>query len=107
RYYGIVGHLVFTARRRTGEGYMQNRFQDLRRVVIARLTQMRTIPPACAVAAGVALGWPAGAVAQAVTEFSIPTTVTSDPFSVTVGSDGALWFTDVFANKIGRADTAG
>src|SRR5215470_3620690 len=86
---------------------MQNRFQGLRHLVTILLGQVRTVPRACAVAAAVALGWPAGAVAQGITEFSIPTTVTSDPFSVTAGSDGALWFTERFANKIGRIDTAG
>src|SRR5215467_9647944 len=86
---------------------MQNRFQDLLRLVIAQLAQVRTIPPACAVAAGVALGWPAGAAAQGITEFNIPTTVTSDPFSIVAGPDGALWFTERFANAIGRIDTSG
>jgi virginiamycin B lyase len=89
------------------EGYMQNRFQGLLRLVIILLVKVRTIPPACAVAAGVALGWPAGAVAQAITEFNTPTTVTSFPFRITAGPDGALWFTERFANKIGRVDTLG
>src|SRR5713226_9253788 len=72
---------------------MQNRYQYL---------LLPTI-----VAAGVALGWPAGAFAQAITEFSIPTTVTSNPVVITAGPDGALWFTERFANKIGRIDTSG
>src|SRR5215470_6575495 len=89
------------------EGFMQNRFQDLIRSVIVQLARVRTMGPACAVATGIALGSPAVAIAQAVTEFNIPTTVTSDPFSVTAGPDGALWFTERFANKIGRIDTSG
>src|SRR6266436_6845540 len=91
----------------TAEGNMQNRFQGLLGLVITQLAKVRSIPPAVAVAAGVTLGWPAGAVAQAITEFNIPTTVTSDPFSTTAGPDGALWFTERFANKIGRIDTSG
>src|SRR5712691_6586091 len=76
---GIPSFLCGEASKRA-EGYMQNRFQGLLRLVITQLAKMRSIPPAVAVAAGVALGWPAGAVAQAITEFNIPTTVTSDPF---------------------------
>jgi virginiamycin B lyase len=35
------------------------------------------------------------------TEFSIPT-ARSNPIGITSGPDGALWFTEFFANKIGR-----
>jgi streptogramin lyase len=110
---------------------MQNRFQGLLRLAIILLAQVasasvalalrgklprlalillarvRTLPLARAVAVAAALGCPAGAIAQAITEFNIPTTVSSDPFSVIAGSDGALWFTERFANKIGRIDTSG
>jgi virginiamycin B lyase len=40
------------------------------------------------------------------TEFAIPT-ATSGPVAVASGPDGALWFTEFFANKIGRLTTAG
>jgi virginiamycin B lyase len=46
--------------------------------------------------------------AQTVTEFTVPTT-SSRPEGITVGPDGALWFTESgnAANKIGRITTAG
>jgi streptogramin lyase len=56
--------------------------------------------------AGVVLGWPAGAGAQTITEFPIPT-VGGSPISITTGRDGALWFTERIGNKIGRITTAG
>jgi streptogramin lyase len=37
----------------------------------------------------------------AITEFPIPTAA-SDPFGITPGPDGALWFTEEDGNKIGR-----
>jgi streptogramin lyase len=43
--------------------------------------------------------------AQIVTEFPLP--VGSLPSGITVGPDGALWFTENHANKIGRITTAG
>src|SRR5262249_42921847 len=53
-----------------------------------------------------ALGWPCSAAAQ-FTEFP----VTSPPGSITVGPDGALWFTesnrDFGVDRIGRITTAG
>jgi virginiamycin B lyase len=51
-----------------------------------------------------------------ITEFPIPSTVpvtsdnptgSSDPRFIRLGSDGALWFTELLANKIGRITTAG
>lgn len=39
-------------------------------------------------------------------EFPIPTK-DSCPWGLTLGPDGALWFTEVFANQIGRISTAG
>jgi len=44
--------------------------------------------------------------AQAITEYPIPT-ANSYPFSITAGPDGALWFTENAANKIGRITTGG
>jgi len=49
---------------------------------------------------------PAMALAQAVTEYDIPTK-SSLPFSVTPGPDGALWFAEFEGNNIGRISTAG
>jgi virginiamycin B lyase len=45
-------------------------------------------------------------LAQTLTEFPLPTS-NSDPWHITAGPDGALWFTEVGANKIGRITTAG
>jgi streptogramin lyase len=45
-------------------------------------------------------------LAQTVTEFPIPT-AGSLPSGITVGPDGALWFTESGAGKIGRITTAG
>jgi virginiamycin B lyase len=51
-----------------------------------------------------------------VTEFPTPTRVsnpqgvpgqTSNPFAITVGPDGALWFTESMADQIGRVTTTG
>src|SRR5262245_61055452 len=44
--------------------------------------------------------------AQTITEFTIPTT-DSHPEGITVGPDGALWFTEFSGQKIGRVTTAG
>lgn len=49
---------------------------------------------------------PAPAVAQTVTEFSIPT-ANSVPTAITAGPDGNLWFTESAANQIGRITPAG
>jgi virginiamycin B lyase len=41
-----------------------------------------------------------------LTEYSLPT-ANSQPFRITSGSDGALWFTENNANRVGRVTTAG
>ena len=46
------------------------------------------------------------ASAAGVTEFSVPTPV-SQPAGITLGPDGALWFTEENGHKIGRITTAG
>jgi streptogramin lyase len=47
------------------------------------------------------------ALAQAITEFPIPT-ADSAPWGITTGPDGALWFTERYnPGKIGRITTAG
>jgi virginiamycin B lyase len=46
------------------------------------------------------------AAAAAVTEFPVPTAV-SQPAGITLGPDGAIWFTEENGNKIGRITTAG
>src|SRR5215470_6048646 len=38
-------------------------------------------------------------------EFSVPSG--GNPFTIVAGPDGALWFTEVNANRIGRITTAG
>src|SRR6266581_1361780 len=67
-------------------------------LVVASLTAMTfalAAPPA----------W-AGTIAGHFKEFSIPTT-NSEPRRIAVGPDGALWFTEFKASKIGRITTAG
>jgi virginiamycin B lyase len=49
---------------------------------------------------------PQAVAAQTITEFSIPTSG-SQPFDITSGPDGALWFVEQGGNKIGRITTAG
>jgi len=41
-----------------------------------------------------------------ITEYAVPT-AGSSPLGITAGSDGALWFTELDSNKIGRITTAG
>lgn len=41
------------------------------------------------------------------TEYNVPSGSSSAPFGITTGSDGALWFTEDLANKIGRVTTDG
>jgi virginiamycin B lyase len=53
-----------------------------------------------------ALLLPLSATAQVFTEFATPT-AGSSPFAITVGPDGAMWFSEAVANKIGRVTTAG
>jgi streptogramin lyase len=60
----------------------------------------------CLAAAIELLGWSASASAQSITEYSIPTTA-SGPNGIAAGPDGALWFTESNANKIGRITTSG
>ncbi len=46
-----------------------------------------------------------GGAAAAITEVALPTAA-ADPQSITVGPDGALWFTEYRGNRIGRISTA-
>jgi virginiamycin B lyase len=57
---------------------------------------------------GLALGLAAVAAAQSVafSSFAIPTPA-SNPNYIAAGPDGALWFTELNANQIGRISTAG
>jgi streptogramin lyase len=43
---------------------------------------------------------------SAITEYPVPT-ANSEPESIQLGPDGALWFTETAGNKIGRITTAG
>jgi streptogramin lyase len=58
------------------------------------------------IAAAAALSWPASALA--IDEYPIPTPA-SKPGGISLGPDGALWFTEEAhtANKIGRVSTGG
>jgi virginiamycin B lyase len=54
-----------------------------------------------------AAAMPAGASINAPTmEFVVPT-ASSQPYEIVTGPDGALWFTELSGNKIGRVTTAG
>src|SRR5262249_42929171 len=46
------------------------------------------------------------AIQASVTQFALPN-ADSGPRGITAGPDGALWFTEFFADKIGRISTAG
>jgi virginiamycin B lyase len=48
----------------------------------------------------------AEALAGKIREFPIPT-AQSAPGEIETGSDGTLWFTELFGNQIGRITTAG
>jgi virginiamycin B lyase len=53
-----------------------------------------------------------GPVSVSITEYPVPTTnvfiqANGNPYGITAGPDGALWFTEGMANKIGRITTAG
>jgi hypothetical protein len=50
---------------------------------------------------GAVVGGAAPARAQTFTEFSVPTP-NADLNGIVTGPDGALWFTEFWANKIGR-----
>jgi hypothetical protein len=54
---------------------------------------------AACVATGAGLAW-----ARTVSEFPVPTP-SSQPLGIAAGSDGALWFAEFNANKIGRITT--
>src|SRR5687768_6248064 len=43
---------------------------------------------------------------HAIVEFAIPSP-RSGPYSVAAGPDGALWFTEIHAGRIGRASAGG
>jgi virginiamycin B lyase len=64
----------------------------------------------CHLLLGLLLGCIAGllapAGASAMTEYKVPT-LSSNPAGITVGPDGALWFTEENGNKIGRITTDG
>jgi hypothetical protein len=90
---------IITARTAAGDGlsrgqHMHNRYQRLLLMVIVLL--------------GAAVGVTKQALAQTFTEFPIPT-LSSVPFGITTGPDGALWFTESVnpGGKIGRITTSG
>ena len=55
---------------------------------------------------GAAVGVAEQALAQTITVFPVPT-ASSYPRGIVTGPDGALWFTEPGANKIGRITTTG
>jgi streptogramin lyase len=70
-----------------------------------RLAAARLLLIFC-IAAVAALCWPQLAAAQTITEFPLPAP-NKTPYGITAGPDGALWFTELDGNKIGRITTAG
>jgi streptogramin lyase len=49
------------------------------------------------------LGFLAGSAgAQVITEFHVGITAAAEPYGITAGPDGNLWFTEWFGNRIGR-----
>jgi streptogramin lyase len=72
-----------------------------------RVPQAHTAAAVCACVAVVVglLTWPRIAAAQ-TTQFTIPS-AGSVPTGIVAGPDGALWFTEQSANKIGRVTTSG
>ena len=48
----------------------------------------------------------ARAARPSITEFAVPTAA-ARPYAIAAGPDGALWFTEADADRIGRIDTAG
>src|SRR5947209_1342181 len=64
--------------------------------LIASLVVLVTALATSALAAG----------ASVITEFPVPTAASS-PLGIAAGPDGALWFTEFGADKIGRITTAG
>ncbi len=58
---------------------------------------------ALSLSTSVPLAW---ATAGTITEFPVPI-AGSEPWGITLGPDGKMWFTDPGANKIGRITTSG
>jgi virginiamycin B lyase len=71
-----------------------------------RAGAIRVICLACAIALGAMIVWPVGVWAQVFTYFHVPT-ANAGPSGITVGPDGALWFTESEGNNIGRITIAG
>jgi streptogramin lyase len=61
---------------------------------------------AALVAAAAVMAVPAAGETGSVVEYAIPT-ASAGPVSIVTGPDGALWFTEIAANKIGRITPAG
>lgn len=58
------------------------------------------------IAATLMLGWQTPSAALSITEYSTPAS-NSSPSGITIGPDGALWFTEASANQIGRITATG
>src|SRR5438128_11788033 len=68
--------------------------------------RVRTTGAAFVIVLGCAAEIPGQAAAQAITEFPMPT-AEGQPFDITAGPDGNLWFTEQSASRIGRITPAG
>ena len=58
------------------------------------------------VAMGLPCFWQAALAAPSMKEYDVPTS-SSGPYGIAAGPDGALWFTEYYANKIGRITASG
>src|SRR5256885_2235398 len=88
---------------------LQTKGQAEERVQGRRLLHARSLLGACVVASVLILlvgALPAAAAAGTITKFKVPTGM-SFPNGITTGPDGALWFTEAGAGKIGRVTTGG
>ena len=77
----------------------------MRRVTSHRMRGVLLVMLMTGPVTGLAAVVSARAAGAAVTQFSDPSV--SDPTSITVGPDGALWFTNSGNNTIGRVTTSG
>jgi streptogramin lyase len=75
-----------------------------------KMVEVSVVKPSCK--CSIILCWIAAsglkllAQASTFTEFTVPT-ARSQPFAITSGPDGAMWFTEMIGAKIGRITTAG
>jgi hypothetical protein len=72
-----------------------------------RLCSAAAIAGLAGVLSGALIGGVAGTAEASVTEINYTGTGMDEPFGITAGPDGALWFTNYGNNSIGRITTTG